>query len=419
MELWRRCEGNPMTENPQEQDSYVGQRVRVIRARRGMTQQVLADRVGKSRGAIAKYENGERPIDSRTTLLALARALGVTIGDLTGHPEQEKLDPVTAGFHMFVPEIETALWTHGNVTDERAPRDLAALTAATREANRLRADCEYVTLGPMLAPMLVDGYRLIRELPDDERAWDVFGNIAYGVASALKARGYPALAWTAAAEARRAAEHTGSPAAAAGSAFYRSQILLTRPGALASALAEAEGTADRLSADVRTIGDVEVTGMLRLQASLVTAAMGGDPEPHLAEAADQAARLTEAAPSTSLARNDSFRPPNITLWRMSAALERREPGQALALAPTLAPDALPNKNRHAQYFVEIGRAHAMQRNYRDSLYALLRAEHTAPQHVRNMTHVKELVGHMMRTARRDLTTGELGRLAQRVGVAPA
>jgi hypothetical protein len=61
----------------------------------------------------------------------------------------------------------------------------------------------------------------------------------------------------------------------------------------------------------------------------------------------------------------------------------------------------------------------MQRNYRDSLHALLRAEHAAPQHVRTMVHVRELVGHMMRTARRDLTTGDLGRLAQRVGVVPA
>ncbi len=402
-----------------DQDRFVGQQVRAIRARRGITQQVLADRVGISRGAIAKYETGLRPIDSRRTLLALAEALGVTVGDLTGHPEQEKLDPVTAGFHMFVPEIETALWTQGNVTDERLPRDLSTLTDAARTANRLRADCDYVTLGPMLAPMLTDGYRLIRDIPDDDRAWDVFGNILYGVASALKARGYPALAWTAAEEARRAAERTGSPAAAAGSAFYRSQILLSRPGALSSALQEAEGTADRLAASVRTVGDVEVTGMLRLQASLVTAAMGGDPEPHLTEAAEQATRLTDAAPSTSLARNESFRPPNITLWRMSAALERREPGQALTLAPAVSPDNLPNKNRQAQYFVEIGRAHAMQRNHRESLYALLRAEHTAPQHVRNMTHVQELVGHMMRTARRDLTSGELGKLAQRVGVVPA
>lgn len=63
-------------------------------------------------------------------------------------------------------------------------------------------------------------------------------------------------------------------------------------------------------------------------------------------------------------------------------------------------------------------AAAGQRDYPASLHALLRAEHIAPQQVRNMTHVRELVGHMMRKARRDLTTGELGRLARRVGAIP-
>jgi hypothetical protein len=100
-------------------------------------------------------------------------------------------------------------------------------------------------------------------------------------------------------------------------------------------------------------------------------------------------------------------------------MERRDAGRVLALAPSLSPNDLPAEGRRAQYFVEIGRAHALQRNYRESLHALLRAEHTAPQHVRNMIHVQELVGHMMRSARRDLTTGDLGKLAQRVGAIPA
>lgn len=395
----------------------VGRRVRAIRARRGISQQVLADRVGLSRGAIAKYESGERPVDSRRVLLALAEALGVLVGDLTGH-EEDKLDPATAGFHAAVPEIETALWAQGNTTDTRAPRSLDELAALTRTATKLRHDCDYATLGPMLAPMLTDAYRHVRD-SGTERAYDVLGTVAYGVASALRARGYHALAWNAAQETERAANHVDGAAPLAAAAFVQGQILLTRPGALPAALATTTDTAERLAADVRTVGEIETYGMLHLQGSIVAATMGSDPEPHLAEAAEQAARLTEARPSTSVARNESFGAANVALWRMSAAVERREPGEVLALAPTLSPADLPNEGRKAQYFVEIGRAHAMQRNYRDSLYALLRAEHTAPQHVRSMVHVRELVGHMMRTARRDLTTGDLGRLAQRVGVVPA
>ncbi|MEV6071337.1 helix-turn-helix transcriptional regulator [Nocardia sp. NPDC052001] len=408
-----------MSESQQREGRYVGQRVRTIRKRRGISQQVLADRIGKSRGAVAKYESGERPVDSRRTLLDLAQALGVTMNDLTGH-EEEKLDPASAGFHSVVPDIETVLWSQGNTTDTRPPCSVDGLLEMTREATRIRDNCDYATLGPMLVPMLTDAYRHVRQT-DDERAWDIFGTVAYGVASALRARGYHALAWTASQEAQRAADRTGQIAQIAAAAFSRGQIMLSRPGALPAALATTMDTAERICADVRTIGEIETYGMLHLQASMVAATMGKDPAPHLAEAADQASRLADAktAPNRSVARNESFGPANVTLWQMSAAMESREPGRVLALAPTLSIDELPNEGRRAQYFVEIGRAQAMQANYRDSLYALLRAEHTAPQHVRNMVTVQELVGHMMRTARRELTTGELGRLARRVGVVPS
>ena len=402
------------------QDFYVGQQVRAIRKRRGITQQVLADRTGfLSRGAIAKYEAGERPVDSRRTLLALAAALGVTLGDLTGH-EQDRIDPAAAGFHTAVPDIEVALWTQGNTTHSSPARTLDALAAEAKQAAALRIACDYSTLGPLLAPMLTDCYRHIRDgqPADRDRSWDVLSMVAHTTAAALKARGYGALSWTAAQEAESAARNIGGTAALAATAFARSQVLLSRPGSLPAALTYAEGTAAEIAPDVRTVGEIEGLGMLHLQASLVTAAMGGDPEPHLTEAAKTAGRLADAPAGTSILRNPTFGPANVQLWRMSAAMERREPGQVLALAPTLTPDALPAEGRRAQYFVEIGRAHAMKRDYQGSLYALLRAEHAAPQHVRNMTHVRELVGHMMRTARRDLTTGDLGKLAQRVGVVP-
>ncbi|WP_433592761.1 helix-turn-helix domain-containing protein [Nocardia sp. CA-145437] len=402
------------------EDLFIGQRVKAIRKRRGITQQVLADRTGLSRGAIAKYESGERPVDSRRTLLALAAALGVTLGDLTGH-EQDKLDPSTAEFHTAVPDLETVLWTRGNVTDTRPPRTLDQLAADAHRATKLRNNCDYATLGPMLVPMLTDAYRHVGEAKADhaERAWDVLGTVAYGVASALRARGYHALAWTAALEAERAANHIGGAAPIAAAAFSRAQIMLSRPGALPAALATATETAERIAAEVRTLGEIETYGMLHLQASMVAATLGGDPEPHLAEAAETAGRLSSARPNTSVARNESFGPANVALWRMSAAMERREPSEVLALAPTLQPADLPNEGRRAQYFVEIGKAHAMRKDYRESMHSLLRAEHAAPQHVRTMPPVRELVGHMMRTAKRDLTSGDLGKLAQRVGVVPS
>ncbi|MEV0361921.1 helix-turn-helix domain-containing protein [Nocardia fusca] len=403
--------------NDVDEGRYVGRRVRMIRARRGISQQVLADLAGMSRSAIAKYETGERPVDSRRTLCALAQALGVTLGDLTGQVE-ERFDPSVAGIHGSVPAIETAIWAAGNITPTAPLRTLDELASTAEEIEALSIECNYAALGPKIAPVLTECYQHAHDTSgaDRDRAWDILATTAHTAASVLRNFGYPSLAWTAAQEAEKAARNYGGTAALAASAFTRSQILLSRPGALPAALDTATNAAAELDDDARTVGDIELCGMLRLQAGLATAAMGSDPTAHFDEAAEQATRRAHAAPNTSLLSDPTFGPANVTLWRMSAAMERRDADQVLALAPQLSPSDLPSEGRRAQYFVEIGRARAVRRNYRGSLHALLHAEHSAPQKVRNMTHARELVGHMMRSARRDLTSGELGRLAQRIGV---
>lgn len=395
-----------------EPDTYIGQRIRQVRARRGISQQILADRAGMSRSVIAKYEAGLRSVDSRRTLLALAGALGVTLGDLTG--SDDRIDPGNSAFHRAVPAIETSLWTQGNVTDTRSPRTMKELAAEVYHASRLRHAGDYAALGPLLPDLLTDAYRLTGS--GSAQAWDLLATTAYGVASALRHRGHDALAWTAVQESERAAAHADSLAPVAAAAFLRSQILAARPGALPAALAIAGHAADRLSPDARTIGELEMVGMTRLQVGFAETLAGGDARPHLDEAAQIARRLSDAPEGRSSARNRTFGPANVALWQMSSAVERREPAEALRIAEALNPDELPTGVRRAQFFIEVGRAQAMRRDHRAALHALLRGEHAAPQHVRGMAPVRELVGAMLRQARRDLTTGELGRLAQRVGV---
>ncbi|MFD5176730.1 hypothetical protein ACFWM1_13045 [Nocardia sp. NPDC058379] len=100
---------------------------------------------------------------------------------------------------------------------------------------------------------------------------------------------------------------------------------------------------------------------------------------------------------------------------MTVAMEEGSPERVLDLAHRLDPRSLPTVGRAAQYFVEVGRAAAARDDHTMSLDALLRAERIAPQQVRNMDTVQELVGHMMIKAGRDLVTGDLGKLASRVG----
>ncbi|MGY2091094.1 hypothetical protein [Nocardia gipuzkoensis] len=101
---------------------------------------------------------------------------------------------------------------------------------------------------------------------------------------------------------------------------------------------------------------------------------------------------------------------------MSAAMERREPGQVFTLVPSLSVDDLPAEDGALSSSWRSGGSHPMKRGFQDSLYALLRAEHDAPQpSVARSTCANSSV-HMMRNNRRNLAAGDLGKLAQRVGV---
>lgn len=67
-----------------ESASAVGARVRTIRRRRGLSQQVVADRIGISKPYLSQLENGRRGFTRRGLIGNLAEALGCSPSDLTG-----------------------------------------------------------------------------------------------------------------------------------------------------------------------------------------------------------------------------------------------------------------------------------------------------------------------------------------------
>lgn len=71
--------------------SKVGDRIRVLRIKRGFTQAQLAEKTGLRRSAIGNYENGIREPDLDTIEL-LADFFDVSIADLMGRDENENTD---------------------------------------------------------------------------------------------------------------------------------------------------------------------------------------------------------------------------------------------------------------------------------------------------------------------------------------
>ncbi|MEU4651682.1 hypothetical protein [Nocardia fluminea] len=324
-------------------------------------------------------------------------------------------------FTALLSDIETAFWAAGNVTDTGPLRPISALLAATRSVTRLNMAGEYTTFALLVGPLITDLYRYAHESRggDQRIAWDALTQVAFDTSVVMRARRHLAVAWSAARAAEDAARTIDSRPGIAAAAFVSSQVLLARPTSAKAALDRAEGTAAAVGSRAQSANDVQTVGMLHLQASLATAATGGDPRDHLEHAAEYAARLDRSLPTdrSSVIANTTFGSSNVALWKMSVAMEEHDPDTVLDLARKLKPQTLPTPGRAAQYWVEVGRAAASRRAHTVALDAFLRAESIASEHVRNIDTVQEAVAQMMREAKRSLTAGDLGNLAHRVGVA--
>lgn len=394
-------------------DRRIGQQIRMYRGVRGLTQQQLADTVGISKAAIANYESGYRPVDSRQLLYDLAAALQVTVGDLTGHAE-DKINPRLAAFYAQVPAIEAALMAAGD--DDTYPlRSVNDLVDDTRRIVIERGDMEYDAIGAILPRLITDLYRHTRA--DNEqtqlRAWDMLTGVTFGTALTLKALNNASLAWIAARACEEAADKTGDVGGRAAAVYVKSQIQLATATATEAAHRTVTHGIEELREDLVHSGpaDTELAGMLHLHAALTTAVTHGDPQDHLAEASALTSRIGD-----STRYGLYFAEPNVNVWKMSVANEWQEYGKALKISNSFDPESIRLTERKYRYYMEVGRAHAYADDHRLAMHALLRAEHIDPQRARANTNVREVVGYMMRSAQRSLADGELGRLARRVGV---
>jgi transcriptional regulator with XRE-family HTH domain len=74
----------------------LGQRLKRVRERKGLSLRQLSELSGVERGLISKLERGQRPQVSVPVAMRLAKALGVTLDYLAGMYEEEDTDPAPA-----------------------------------------------------------------------------------------------------------------------------------------------------------------------------------------------------------------------------------------------------------------------------------------------------------------------------------
>jgi transcriptional regulator with XRE-family HTH domain len=400
-------------------EATTGERLRTLRRWRGKTQAELAGLAGLSQSFVSMIENGQRPLDRRSDIAALASALKVSETDLVGGPhlssDRQQSDP-----HLVVPALRMALMT--NSLSEPAVERARPLPELVNEVSRIGAlhlNCDRVTSGSLL-PTVLDELHYHIAQPADEAALRLalgcLVEACFHATFEAKDLGYSDLAWAAANRADEAARMLDDPVQIGKAAFLRVHTQ-PRAGSWGRTLVTAERAASRLEPHANDEASIPVLGMLTLSAALSAAAVQdvGQTDHWLDVSAELAARVPDAP-----AENwQSFSKTNVGIWRVAIDVERGYGGgSVLKSAEGIQVGKLAHrKGRHATLLADVGRGLARDAQTRDEAVRYLRrAEDLAPQFIRNSRPVHETVSYLLNRSRANAGGRELRGIAARMGV---
>ncbi|MCW3842800.1 helix-turn-helix domain-containing protein [Micromonospora yasonensis] len=388
----------------------IGARIRYWRMRRGgMSQAVLAGLAGVSQSYISQVESGRKTIDRRSTLVAVAAALQVTVADLLGQGT-EPGDPARERAAECVPAIWSALIEIEDGERRPSTRTRDELAADIARCDQLRNRSNYPAMARLLPGLLLEAAAV---------GGTVLPQVAYQASTCLRHLGYRHLALNAARVAVAAAEDVEEPAWLGASRFAYAQSLPIESAPLAAR------AADRSLAELQSAAADErvrqMLGQLHLAAALTSTVSGRQDvaRDHLSEAAREAATLGDP-PDGAGFNGCGFGPTNVGLWEMSIAAESGEPGRVIELSRTVRPQVLTASNRQMSYWLDLGRALAESgRRDGEALAAFVRAEQVAPVPFALNPLAQDAVVAMAQRAKRRAVPNELRLLAGRLGISLA
>ncbi|MGH3648579.1 MAG: helix-turn-helix domain-containing protein [Micromonosporaceae bacterium] len=386
----------------------IGQRVKWWRLERKLSQQVLADRAGFSKGYISKIESGDARVDRRTTVETIAHSLGVTYGDLTGQPYRPDT-PDMQRAHAALAATRVAF--HSSSLEYGSgvkPRPLEAIAPEIETAADAWQRCDYAAAGQDLARVVSELHEHVANGDNRQRSLSLLVHGLDVAAWTARVLGHTDLAGWMAEREHEAARMTEDPTLVGFAVCTRSLMLAAAEGRrLAKVLAES--TINDLGR--RASGDtLELLGMLHLSA--MHAVLPGDPSNYFSEAEALARRTGDG-----LYLRLWFGPTNLALWKMKAAVEAGEGGRVEEIARGVNLDALPATARRVMFYRDLGIGLGQQRGREtDAVRALMTAERLVPGKLRLDPLVRDTVGHMLSRARASAGGPEMTRLARHVGV---
>ncbi len=398
----------------------IGERIAWYRQRRGMPQEVLAGRVGRTADWLSKIENGRIQLDRLSVLRLLAQALDVALGDLIGEPSL--LEWTADSGRRTVPALRAVLMDYRSLT-EVASKDHtgepASLDLLRREVDDMwsayqDARVGYVT-NRLVSVIPVAKHAVLAYDGQDRRV--AFGRLAltyHLAATVLTKLGEADLAWSASDRGIDAAQQSENPIII-GSLLRSVAHSLMATGAYAEAVSLTHDTAAFFQPHLRKAGRTMLSlyGTALLVGSMASAR--DDDRSTAREFLSEAEAVANRMGGDDNRLWTAFGPTNVAIHRVSTSMELGDVQVAVALGPDLDTSAVPTERR-VRHSLEVARALSAANRREEALRMILAAEDTAPEQVRYHYLSRHLVQTWVRT-QKGKPDFHLAGLAKRLNVA--
>jgi transcriptional regulator with XRE-family HTH domain len=403
----------------------IGRRVAYWRSRRKMSQQVFADRLGKSKSWVDKVERGVRRLDKFSVVYEIADVLQVDVQLLLGREPERRSGSVNCIDQAEVEEIRAALERYDQISAFfDAPSEPPSLEQMRKAVNHAWQTDQHAKRG-MLARALP---KLLRDAQAADAAYtatddalaaaSLLAQVYQLASSTLRKLGEYQLSWLAADRSIAVAQRAGDPLLT-GIATYRVALALLALGRSRPALEVNVNIANRLapesSSEPVTPERLSVYGMMLLQGAFAAARIGDT-----ASVRDLLAGADEAARALGGDHNyywTSFGPTNVQLHRAACAVELGEGKLAIETHEQIDPYGfgalLPERRAH--HFLDIARGYAQVGNVEGASEMLLEGDRLAPSEIRCRPIAREVLGDVLRRSR-GTPPPPIAELAESMGV---
>ncbi|GGM21623.1 helix-turn-helix domain-containing protein [Micromonospora yangpuensis] len=370
----------------------VGRRVAYWRARRRLSQQVFADRLGKSKSWVDKVERGVRALDKLSTLQAIATVLRIDTAILLGRDTRpvevatraDELERVRAALSRYEIPFGRPPGARPVLPADRMARQVAHAWTTFQYAR-------YPHLVGLLPGLLADAHHCHAADPVGGRVPLVQ---AYRVTAAVLVKlGDPDLGWLAVDRAMNVA--SGDRYLVAAAAVQLGQVLRAAGRARVAKSAMLAAAYRIAPAEHGDGPQLSLCGTLLVQAALAAARDGDDSA--VADLLDEAGAMAAQVGDGLDHQYTGFGPTAVTLARAAAAVDLGDVGQAIAWHQSgVRRDGwrwLPAEHR-AAHLVDTARAHLHATDPRTAGRILTEADRIAPAEVRRRPAGRDLLARI-------------------------